>query len=891
MKKKILLLCLSVLSINAYSQDKVWRNTTEEKVSTLEKFERANTPEKFELFSLNFSDLKIALQNAPLDTSGITSSTVVSFPDYTGKISKYLIYEAPVMEKGLSDKYPDIKSYVGKGIDDKSATIRFSTSLFGLHVMSTSGNAGTFYIDTYTKNLNNYIVYSRNDIKNSRSFSCNVEDSPEGIISDINIQSQKATDGRFRQYRLAMACTIEYAAYHVNAAGLNAGTDAQKKAAVLAAMNVTMTRVNGVYEKDMSLRMNLIANNDAIIFLTADNFSNTNANLLINESQTEIDLAIGSANYDIGHTVSTGGGGLAQLNSPCTANKARGITGSGAPVGDPYDIDYVAHEMGHQFGAPHTFSGTGGSCTGNGSAANAVEPGSGTTIMAYAGICTNNVQPNSDPYFHAVSIASMNAFMIGTGNCAANALNNNAVPVITALTNYSIPIGTAFVLTGSASDPNPLASLTYCWEQTNAASGTNLPTATQTTGPVYRSLNPTTSPKRYFPKFSDVLLGSLTPTWEVTPSVARTLNFALTVRDNQTPTGGQTARANMTVTTTTASGPFNVTSPASAASWNTNSSQTVTWNVANTTAVPVNTANVNILLSTDNGVTFTTLLSNTPNDGTQIVTMPATPAVNCRILVEAVGNIFYAVSPNFSIGYIVTSACNTYTDSTPLPFVDQAPGNYTTRTLNVPITGSISSIKVMNNITHTYLSDVQTDISSPVAPGTFVKLFNRSCGTTNGTLNMNFVDGGSAINCAGGATLQNVSPSASLSSFNSQNPNGNWTFRVYDNYSGDNGTVNSWGIEVCTQTITLSTQSFGIDNFGILPNPNNGNFTVKLTSTTSNKIKVGVHDARGRLVFENDLQNTGVFNQEIRLGNVQAGIYLVTVQDGDKKEVRKIIVE
>ncbi|MGX7668790.1 reprolysin-like metallopeptidase [Flavobacterium pedocola] len=892
MKKTLLTLSVSLLVSLGYGQSKLWTKTSEEKIGILEKFERTSHPDKFELFAVNFSQLKSQLANAPLDTSGSLSNVVVTFPDYTGKLSEYVIYEAPVMEKGLSDKYPDIKSYVGKGITDKTATIRFSTSLFGLHVMMTSGEAGTYYIDTYTKDLNNYIVYSRKDIRNTRTFSCMVEDSPEDVVNNTAIQVQKATDGKFRQYRLAMACTIEYAAFHVNASPQTETTDAEKKATVLAAMNTTMTRVNGIYEKDMSLRMNLIANNDLIIFISSDNFNNTNANTLINQSQTVIDGAIGAANYDIGHTVSTGGGGLAQLNSPCTANKARGITGSGAPVGDPYDVDYVAHEMGHQFGGPHTFSGTGGSCAGNASAADAVEPASGSTIMAYAGICGPDVQPNSDPYFHAVSIAKMTTFMTGTGNCAAQANNNNTPPVIAPLTNYTIPYGTAYILTGSASDVDGTAALTYCWEQTNASAGTDYPTAAQTTGPVYRSINPTTSPKRYLPKFSDVLTGNLTPAWEVTPNVARTINFALTVRDNQTPTGGQTARANMTVTTANV-GPFALTSPASGASWAVSSSQNITWNVAGTTTNGINTANVNILISTDNGVTFTTLLANTPNDGNQLVTMPAVGGVNCRIMIEAVGNIFYAVSPNFSIGYSVVTTCNTYTDASALPFVDQAPGNYTTRTLTVPMSGSISSVEVKNNITHTYLSDVQTDISSPANPSTFVKLFNRSCGDTNGTVNLNFVDGGGVINCtAGAATLQNVAPSAALSAFNGQNPNGNWTFRVYDNFAGDTGTVNSWAITVCTQTITtLGNNSFGLDNFTIYPNPNNGSFNVQFTTNTSNEIKIGVHDMRGRLVFENNYQNTGTINQNIQLNNVQAGVYMVTVQDGERKEMKKIVVE
>lgn len=884
-----------MLSFSIYSQHNYWKKASAESITSIEKFERANTPEKFELFSLNFNALRTALKSAPLDVSGLPSNTVVAFPDYTGKVSNYVIYEAPVMEKGLSDRYPDIKSYVGKGIDDKSATIRFSTSLFGLHLMMTSGEAGTYYIDTHTKDLNNYIVYSRKDIHNSRTFSCQVEESPEEIIRDINIQSQKATDGRFRQYRLALACTIEYAAFHINASPQVETTDAEKKATVLAAMNATMTRVNGIYEKDMSLRMNLVANNDLIIFLTTDNFSNDTASSLINESQTVIDGAIGLSNYDIGHTVSTGGGGLAQLNSPCTTSKARGITGSPAPVGDPFDVDYVAHEMGHQFGGPHTFSGTGGSCTGNGSAANAVEPGSGTTIMAYAGICTSNVQSNSDPYFHAVSIASMNAFMTGTGNCATNALNNNGVPVISGLTNYTIPNGTAFVLTGSATDPNPGASLTYCWEQTDAASGTNLPTNTQTTGPIYRSLNPTTSNKRYFPKFSDVMAGNLTPAWEVTPSVARTLNFALTVRDNQTPTGGQTARANMTVTTT-GNGPFNITFPATDnTSWAPGSTQTITWNVANTNVAPINTANVNILFSSDNGVTFSTLLANTPNDGSQNITLPNTSAPYCRILIEAVGNVYYALSKNISLGYLVTNntICTDYTRNfSPAQTMATGWTGYTIPAITDSYTITDANFTIVSTAART--NQVSFGL---VKPGSSVVDYTAFDGPTSGcgnpvaNLNVVFDDEGTTFSCANTNTGAAYKPVSSFSTIDGMNSAGTW--RLAAKSTNTANTISSVTLTLCRveTTITLSTDSFVLQDFAIYPNPNNGNFTVKLTSNSANKIKVGVHDLRGRLVFENDFQNTGTFNQEIQLGNVQAGIYLVTVQDGDKKEVKKIVIE
>lgn len=858
--------------------------------------ERASVPSVYQIMHLDLNAFKQSLVGAPIDTEGTFSNTIVNFPNSKGELSRFRVYEAPIMEKGLADRYPDIKSYAAVGIDDPTVKLRFSVTLFGLHVMSTSGNEGTYYIDTYTKDLNNYIVYSRKDLYAVRTFACHFQDNHEEIAEQNRsaVENQiLATDGIFRQYRLAMACTIEYAAFHVAAAGLTGGSVAARKAAVLAAMNVTMTRVNGVYERDMSLRMNLVANNDVIIFVDTDSFSNTNAGALINESQTVINGAIGSANYDIGHTVSTGGGGLAGLGVVCNnANKARGITGSPSPVGDPYDIDYVAHEMGHQFGGPHTFSSnddTAGNCdSGNNSPANSVEPGSGSTIMAYAGICEENVQSNSDAYFHAVSIASMNAVMIGSGNCAPQAANGNNPPVISALTNYTIPQGTAFVLTGNATDANAGASLTYCWEQTNAAAGTNFPTSTQTTGPVYRSLNPTTSNKRYLPNFQSVLSGNLAPTWEVTPTIGRTLNFALTVRDNQTPTGGQTARANMTVTTVAAAGPFTVTSPAANASWNTNSSQTITWNVAGTTANGINTANVNILLSTDNGVTFSTLLANTANDGTQVVTMPATPAVNCRILVEAVGNIFYAVSPNFSIGYTVTNVCNSYTMNTGFAIPDNNT-TFTVRAINVPTTSNISDVNLAVNLTHTYVSDLQIILQGPMVTTTQSTIFSQSC-TTNDNINATFDDQGAGIVCAPTIT-GNVIPTTPLNVFNGLNPNGDWLVGIRDVGAADLGNVVSYTLTVCSQTATLSSESFGLENFTLYPNPNNGNFNIQFTSTSGNEIKVNVHDIRGREIYSKSYTNNGLFNENLQLSNVQSGVYLVTVEDGSIKETKKIVVQ
>jgi chitodextrinase len=569
--------------------------------------------------------------------------------------------------------------------------------------MSLNSENGTFYIDTYTKDLNNYIVYRRQDISASKSFRCDVTEQTSQIIESIqNSNQNRASDSFFRTYRLAMACTIEYAAFHVNAAGLSGGTLAQKKAAVLSAMIVTMARVNGVFENDMSLRMNLVANNDLVIFIDSDSFDNANSGTLINQSQTVIDANIGSANYDIGHTVSTGGGGLAQLQSPCGASKARGITGQGSPVGDPFDIDYVAHEMGHQWGGNHTQN---NACNRN--AATAVEPGSASTIMGYAGICAPNVQSNSDAYFHTISITEMIAFVSGTGGtCAVAVANGNTAPVSNAGLDYTIPKGTAFILKGTGSDANGDA-LTYCWEQTNNQTSTQPPTQTATTGPNFRSIAPTTSPNRFMPPLASVVAGVLNPTWEVVPTVARTMNFALTVRDNRTPNGGQTQRDNMILTVANV-GPFLVTSPNTAVSYVGNTSQTFKWDVSGTTANGINCANVDILLSTNGGLTFPiTLLSGTPNDGTQSVTIPNLVGTTNRIMISGSNHIFYDVS---NTNFTITAG----TPETTPPTAPTLTASGTTQTTTVlSWTGATDNIAVTGYNIYQGATLIGTTVSSP----------------------------------------------------------------------------------------------------------------------------------------------------------------------------------
>ncbi len=903
MKRNLLLSFLAIFVFaGAMAQSSLWQETSQDRIAGLAKKERGSMPTEFKLYALDLAQLKSQLQSAPSRHDGAVSNVIMPFPDADGKMSHYRIYEASVMHPELAARYPEIGSYVGQGVEDPSVSIRFSVTLFGLHVMR-FGTNGTSYIDPYTSDNSRYIVYEKRNLPPSTVHQCLVEDEPVEMASRME-ESLLANDGIFRIYRLAMASTVEYSTFHVNAAGVGSGTTAQKKAAVLAAMNVTMTRINGIYERDMSLTMQLVPNNDAIIFITTDSFSNDDAGQLINQSQSVIDATIGPANYDIGHTVSTGGGGLAQSPSVCLSGKARGITGSPSPVGDAYDIDFVAHEIGHQFGASHTFNGIGGNCTtGTRAPAYAVEPGSGSTIMAYAGICSAvDVQPNSDDHFHAVSIGQMMNHVQGAGGCSTNVPNNNTPPVVNAGPNYTIPNGTAFILKGTASDVNGDV-LTYCWEQTNteiSPTASSSPSPTNTVGPNFRSNSPSISPNRYMPNLQSVLDGNLAPTWEVIPTVARSMNFALTVRDNRTPNGGQTNRDDMTVTFASV-GPFKVTSPSvENVTWIQGTTQTVTWDVAGTTANGINTSNVNILLSTDGGLTFSTVLAaNTANDGSETITVPNVAAPYCRIMIEPVGNIYYAVSKSIAIGYTVevVNTCNTYTANPGTPIAAQNPPAWQILgSVTVPVNSVISDMNVSVNITHPRINDLYIGLLPPGATtvGQIRILYQQGCSSffTAG-MNTTFDDEGLVLSCPGIAAGNSYKPLNTLSFFDGQNSQGDWRLVIADVAPANNGTLNSFSVEICstTTTVTLDNPQFGLQDFALYPNPNNGSFTVGFTSNTASPIKISVHDMRGRRVFESSYPNNGLFSQDLQLDNLLSGIYLVTVQDGDRKEVKRIVVE
>ena len=904
--KNILIAVLMIFTLNIFAQEgrSFWTESSKENASRKQLNFRKTEPTKAQFYKLNLEALKTYLVDAPNRKNDINASEkLVSFPTSDNTFETYSVMEASVMEETLQQKYSNIRTYVGKSIDNPTNTMRFSITPQGLHTMSFVSGKGLEFIDPYTKDAGQYIVYAKKDLPRlDTAWTCDFEDdevSIEGKSSSVNTMFN-ANDGMMREFRLALACTIEYAQFHWSAAGLTAGDSvAARKAAVLAAMVVTINRNNFIYERDLSVTMTLVANNESIIFINSDSFSNDNAGALINESQTVIDSNIGFSNYDIGHTFSTGGGGLAQLNSPCTSNKARGITGSPAPVGDPYDVDYVAHEMGHQYGSTHTFNGSTGNCSGsNRTASSAYEPGSGTTIMAYAGICApQNVQSNSDAYFHQKSLEMMWAnITVGNSTCASQTATGNSAPTANAGANYTIPALTPYRLTGSSTDIDGTNSHTYTWEQYDLGAA-GLPEETNTSGPLVRSFEGTDNPTRYIPRMEDILSnGGISTTWEKLASVNRSINYRLTVRDND-PVGGQTAVDAMTATVNAAAGPFVVTSQnTQGITWLTGETRTITWNVAGTTSNGVDTANVNILLSTDGGQNFDTVLaSNVPNDGSHDIIVPNVFGPYSRVMVEGAGNIFFNInSEDIQVNASINTTCITYSSgNVNIPIPDGPAANTQGapifNTINIPDPGNVDEILVSVDVTHSWIGDLVIQVSDPNG-SEFTNVWARSCNDTQyGDINVTFDDNAAPINCAT-PTQGTYAPAAPLSVFNGLDQLGDWQIAMADFYNGDTGTLNSWSIDLCSTTITnLSTEEFSLSGLSIFPNPNNGQFTIKFNNAKD--VKLEVYDVRGRAVLSQDYNVSGQFNETINLGSVQSGMYLLKVNNGGKTITKKIIVE
>lgn len=633
----------------------------------------AIAPKFYRTLYLNESAQRQALAQAPMEFSNASrqSQVIITLPMPDGTFARFQVEESPVMASELGARFPAIKTYRGRGLDDPTATTRFDVTPAGFHAIVLS-HRGTILIEPAADGpAGKYVSYNQNDdAQDGTSSSCVVLGAETALAHpkskplqrSSSANSNTATGSTLRTYRLALAATAEFTQTY------GGGT----VAGALSTLTTMVNNVNAIYERDLAIHLTLIANETSIIFTNSatDGYTSNSSTTLINQNQTVLAQRIGSANYDVGmvldgHVHGTVPGfvaqGAGQPQSVCNSSqKGKGVSIFRST--DPtsiHGIYTVAHELGHMFGALHTFNSTADECGPSRFPQAAYEPGSGSTIMAYRGaflpngtyypLCTAADElHSSDTYFHAASIEQIvNFTTFGNGSaCSALTDTGNNPPNVDAGADRTIPANTPFSLTATASDAEADA-LTYCWEEFDLGAP-GPPHTDNGDRPIFRSFAPVTSPARTFPQLPDILSG--TPTFgESLPTTNRTMNFRITVRDNHSGGPGvNTAQMRVNVV---AGAPFVVTQPGSSTTWSAGSNQVVTWDVAATASAPVSCANVALLLSVDGGNSFPfTLAPSVPNNGAATISVPNTPTSTARIKVEAIGNIFFSISlPNFTI--------------------------------------------------------------------------------------------------------------------------------------------------------------------------------------------------------------------------------------------------
>ncbi len=713
----------------------LWERADESRVP--KRGSRTTIPDKYLVFRLNQNALQAALTEMPLENSDAarTKQTVIEIPQPDGTIERFRIEETQVLSPQLAAQYPTWKTFVGYGIDNPQAVGRFDWNIQGFHGYIESGK-GTVLIDPYQKgDTKNYLVFYKHEYGTpDDEFSCKVKDDMSEILKSdykpdfLPNTPEFAFGATLRTYRIAIATTGEWSR---NASGFDSNpvlTPQQIRDGALAVVVTTLNRLTGIFIRELGSSFQLVnpptSSSNNIIFddPTTDPYNNIDSSPELDANQSTLDTRVGTANYDIGHLYGTDGGGVASSPGLCRGgqgpvgnaypnNKAKGYSARGTNTGDPFTVDYVAHEIGHQFGAGHTYNNVdpSGTCTTR-SATNAFEVASGATIMSYVGICgARNLQQFVDaglPSFHIRSLTQID-FNIRTDapsetpGCGPTS-GTNAVPTVNAGASFNIPKLTPFTLTATGGDTDdPAANLLYSWEQYDLAplggSGTSgTPAGTydvDTDGvarPLFRVYSPVSSSSRVYPSLNFILnpqnndatadvngvrgnqpvliYQGTHPTnapgavckpgvdcviGERLPTINRTMNFRVSLRDRR----GGVQDAGTTVTVAGNAGPFQITNQnsfadfAPAVTWQAGTTQIVTWDVANTNIAPVSAQFVNILLSTDGGQTFpVTILANTPNDGTQSITVPNNPTTQARIKIEPVGNIFFDISNvNFTI--------------------------------------------------------------------------------------------------------------------------------------------------------------------------------------------------------------------------------------------------
>ena len=653
------------------SEDHLWR---ERKGIRKGSREAGAKLEFYRALSLNEIAQREVLRQVPMELTKEARQTqvIMSLPMPDGSLARFRIEESPVMASRLAALFPDIRTYRGQGLDDPTATTRFDVTPAGFHAIVLSAH-GTVIIEPAARGRSRqYVSYDQRDApKDGNTSSCLLLGAEQSLAQQQSKQIERngywtpdgTTGTTLRTYRLALAATAEYTQQY------GGGT----VAGALGALTTTINAVDAIYERDLAIHLMLVANETSIIFTTSatDGYTSDDATSLLTQNQVILDQRIGPANYDVGmvldgHVYAYQPGhfifqGAAQFQSVCVGgSKGKGVSIFRFTEPSTTNAIYVvAHELGHMFGALHTFNGTLDDCGPSRFAQVAYEPGGGSTIMTYRGgflpngtyfpLCGAEELFSNDTYFHTASIEQIvNYTTFGNGSfCPSVTSTENNPPSVDAGIDYTIPANTPFALTATASDPES-DGLTYCWEEYDLGSA-GPPDTDNGNRPIFRSFAPVPSPTRTFPQLSDILSGTAT-FGESLPTTTRTMNFRVTVRDNHSGGGGVNT-GSMRVNVVSGSGPFAITQPSSLTTWVANSTQTVMWNVANTSSGPISCLTVRILLSIDGGNTFPIILSSSrPNTGAATVIIPNTPSSTARIKVEAVDNIFFNISlPNFTI--------------------------------------------------------------------------------------------------------------------------------------------------------------------------------------------------------------------------------------------------
>ncbi|MGI9531626.1 reprolysin-like metallopeptidase [Lutimonas sp.] len=897
----LLLTLLSSGSLIAQQHD-VWRQT-DLNFSEVRHENKYQDKKEYQAFELELEDLKNRLHaGLHILNDAKQSKMEVRFP-YKGRMVSFLVKESSVMHPDLAQKFPNNKSYSGRAVDNSSVKINFSVNALGLHAMIRDSSGKVYYIDPIrVKDQSNkrlYQLYNREDIVSpNKGFSCNIEQVEYSLQQGKT--SVKNNDQKLRTYQLALAVTGEYSQFHIVDQNAEGASEAEQRTIVMSAMETALTRINALFLNDLAVQLQLTAGNEKLIYLDPDTdpYTNDQLGIMLNENQKNCDSTIGPENYDLGHVFSTyeEGGVTEAIGIVCRDGlKARAVTGSALPKGDRFYFDYVAHEFGHQFGAYHTFNGDLGYCDGSTNRTSSMEPGSGSTIMGYAGLCAEqNVQLQSDLYFHSVSIKEIGYFVSGAGESCAKVTaleDNRTAPSAAAGDDFTIPIGTAFKLVGKGEDAdNDL--LSYCWEQIDNLIGRVPPTGKDKIGTLYRSYPPVESETRYLPALKEMKNGLLSTRWEVTPEVSRELNFSLTVRDNNTE-AGQVAMDELKVTVTDAAGPFKVISHnTSNLVLKQNSDQLVEWDVAGTDANGLNVSRVNILLSTDGGLSFPTVLaSETNNDGSELIRLPFFTAGTCYIMVEAVDNFFFALNKKaFSIGEN-NNFCDDQTSfDAPLLIPDNDLGGVIS-SLTIEEDMYIEDLTVSVEIEHSKVSDVTIELESP--EGTKSALLIKACSGRRSDIKVEFSDRGEVLSCNSSSPEISgvIKPVVPLTSFAGENARGKWKLKVVDSTINEVGSLLSWGITICSYDEVLAAKDFKLKGFNLYPNPTDDSFELSFDLKAA-QVELILYDALGRSVLQKSFESNALrFRERIHTSHLKAGLYFLKIVHGKDVVMKRVLIK